>query len=273
MADLCDKSSKMEGEQLADQPTCSHIEISQNRLDALTCQLDLSVQERILLERHLNAANILAPDVKRASFIKYFDRNEANTLAFCNSICGLMQELGHEYQANEWRLFIDESKRSLKAILMYKDNTKIPVPLAISANANSNSEAMKTILEKINYNENFWTICADLKVICILRDLHSGNTKNMCYICQWNFEYIGDQYMKRDWPSRRYTRACTDNAMNEPFVPMEKVLLSPLFIKLGLVKHFIKALVERENDRAVNRLNRVSSRLMMKIKEGKTRMF
>ncbi|XP_031637300.1 uncharacterized protein LOC116349837 [Contarinia nasturtii] len=50
---------------------------------------------------------------------------------------------------------------------------------------------------------------------------------------------------------------------------MEKVLLPPLHIKLGIVKNFIKALVKRNNERAFQRLQQIFRRLSKaKIKEG-----
>lgn len=274
MGDRHDKLSMLEDQTSVVKPTCSHIEISQNRLNVMARQLKLSENRQILLEQHLRAVNILAPDVKRIEYLKFFERNEANTLAFCNNVCGLMQQLGHQYQANDWRLFIDSSKRSLKAALLYRDKTKNPVTLAISSNTRANIESMKNILEKIKYNDNLWTICADLKVISILRGLHLGYTKNMCYLCQWNSGYSDNQYLKRDWPRRRYVRVSQLNVMNEPLVPMEKVLLPPLFIKLGLIKNFVKALIARENERSVHRLKRIFPRLTMtKIKEGKNAYF
>jgi len=51
-------------------------------------------------------------------------------------------------------------------------------------------------------------------------------------------------------------------------VPIEKILLSLLYIKLGIVKNFIKALNPEEN--AFNKLRRIFPRLSgMKIKEDR----
>ena len=33
---------------------------------------------------------------------------------FCNDVCSVMEVLGHEYNPDQWRLFIDSSKVSLK---------------------------------------------------------------------------------------------------------------------------------------------------------------
>lgn len=52
-----------------------------------------------------------------------------------------------------------------------------------------------------------------------------------------------------------------------PLVPIEKIQLSPLHIKLGILKSFIKVL--NPNGRAFNELPRIFPRLSsMKIKDG-----
>jgi len=39
-------------------------------------------------------------------------------LVYCNDINNLMEELGRKHEPHEWRLFIDASKASLKAVLL-----------------------------------------------------------------------------------------------------------------------------------------------------------
>lgn len=258
-------------------PSCGHIEITQNRLDLIVRQLKLSQNKQIVLTQHLKAVNILAPGVRvydargrQREFLKYFDRSDDNSFAYCNDIPGLMRAMGHHYKPEEWRLFIDSSKASLKAVLLYVDNSKSSVPVALSTKTKENYESMKKILDAIKYNEYLWKICADLKVISLLCGLQLGYTKNMCYICQWDTRYKGNQYQKHDWPLRQTARIGQHNVVNVPLVPIEKVLLPPLHIKLGLVKNFIKALVARNNDTAFEHLEGIFPRLSKKkIKEGK----
>lgn len=106
-------------------PPCRHIEISQNRLEIMVRQLKLSQNRQKKLAQHLKEVNILAPGVKitdavgrQREFLNFFDRNENNTFAYCNNIRGLMLAMGnHPYDSEEWRLFIDSSKSSLKAFI------------------------------------------------------------------------------------------------------------------------------------------------------------
>lgn len=264
-------------------PPCRHIEITQNRLDLMARQLKLSQARQILLTQHLKAVNILAPGVRiydargrQREFMKFFDRNETNTFAYCNDIPGLVLAMYSDYQydPNDFRLFIDSSKYSLKAVLLYKDNTRSSVPIAISTETTENYQSMKKIIDSVKYVNHQWKICADLKVISLLRGLQLGWTKNMCFLCQWDTRYAmhgGNQYQKRDWPARGNHRIGHQNVINVPLIQdVTKILLPPLHIKLGLVKNFIKALVKRENTTAFARLKVIFNRLTPgKVKEGR----
>lgn len=255
-----------------DNTGCNHIEIKQERLNMMVRQLKLSQRQAIALSQHLKAVNILAPGVKVFGFrqrqqelVQFFDVNDDNTFAYCKNIAGVMGYMNIEYKAEDWRIFIDSSKRSLKAVLLYKDKTVTPIPIAISSNTKESYESMRMILKAVKYQEHVWKICADLKVVTLLTGLQSGYTKNMCFICLWNTRYNGNQYQKRDWMQRTKFSQGHANVINEALVPIGKILLPPLHIKLGLVKNFIKSL----NPRAFDRLKIIFPRLSpAKIKEG-----
>lgn len=254
---------------------CDHIEISQARLNTMVRQLKLSQREAICLAQHLRSVNILAKNVKvygyrkrQEELLDFFEVNEENTFAHCKNIHGLMQYMNIEYKAEQWRLFIDSSKKSLKAVLLFIDNTKNPVPIALSTNTKESYVSMKLILDSVNYIEHQWKICADLKVIALLTGLQTGYTKNMCFICRWDTRYKGNQYQKRDWMLRTDFKLQHENVINIPLVPIQKILLPPLHIKLGIVKNFIKKL-NRDGD-AFKCLQKIFPRLSeAKIKEGK----
>ena len=73
-----------------------------------------------------------------------------------------MIKLGYEHDSDEWRLFIDSSKSSLKAVLLHNGYIKPSIPIAHSVNMKETYEAMKTTLEAINYSKHDWKICANL---------------------------------------------------------------------------------------------------------------
>jgi hypothetical protein len=47
-----------------------------------------------------------------------------------------MEILGYEYNPDQWRLFIDSSKVSLKVVLLHNGNRFPSIPLARAANMN-----------------------------------------------------------------------------------------------------------------------------------------
>lgn len=228
---------------------CDHIDISQLRLNTMIRQLKLSKRRSVILAGHLRAVNILASDVKissfrnrQAIFAQYYTANQENTFAYCHDIGALMISMNIEYAAEDWRLFIDGSKTSLKAVLLFYNNSINPVPLAFSKVTKETYESLKQILEMIKWNEHQWRISADLKVIALLSGLQTGYTKHMCYLCLWDTRYRYNQYEKRNWETRQEFLLNVANVVHVPLVPKEKILLPPLHIKLGIVKNFLKTL-------------------------------
>lgn len=62
--------------------------------------------------------------------------------------------MGMEYNAEEWRIFIDSSKSSLKAVLLFILNTRPPVPLAYGVDMIKTYETMQLILDSVKHNEH-----------------------------------------------------------------------------------------------------------------------
>ena len=63
----------------------------------------------------------------------------------------------------EWRLFIDSSSKSLKAVLLNIGNKIASVPVAHSVQFTENYENMKLLLSALKYSHHNWKICGDLK--------------------------------------------------------------------------------------------------------------
>ena len=61
-----------------------------------------------------------------------------------------MQSLGYQHISDEWRLYIDASKSSLKAVLLHNGNTKPSVPLAYAVNMKESYESMKFFSKQSN---------------------------------------------------------------------------------------------------------------------------
>ena len=80
--------------------------------------------------------------------VPFFSEEEG--LDFCSDIPGLLGKLGLEdYNPDEWRLFIDSSKYSLKVVLLHIGNIFGAVPIAHSTNLKETFDAVKLVLQKI----------------------------------------------------------------------------------------------------------------------------
>jgi hypothetical protein len=60
-----------------------------------------------------------------------------------------MQKFGVEYKVNEWRLFIDSSKRSLKAVLLHNGNNYASLPIGHSVHLKESYENLELVLTKL----------------------------------------------------------------------------------------------------------------------------
>jgi len=130
----------------------------------------------------LKGWNILRQDTKvcfycgRREELKDFFSQE-DGVVFCTDVCSVMEILGHVYNPDRRRWFIDSSKVSLKVVLLHNRNKFPSVPLAHAAKMKESYESMKLLLGKIKYGEFKWKLCGDLKVVALLLAMQLGYTK------------------------------------------------------------------------------------------------
>jgi len=74
-------------------------------------------------------------------------------VVFFNDVCFIMEVLGHAYNPDQWRLFIDSSKVSLKVVLLHNGNRFPSVLLVHAANMKEIYESMKLLFGKVKYDE------------------------------------------------------------------------------------------------------------------------
>lgn len=200
-------------------------------------------------------------------FAKFYSKEDK--ICFCHDIIGLFAEFGESHDPAEWRLFIDSSKLSLKAVLLHQGNEKPSVPVAHAVDMKETYESMSKFLEVINYKQHGWKICADLKVVAMLTGLQQGYTKYCCFLCKWDSRSRSEHYARQDWPKRLNTTVGQDNVQFKPLVDKDKIILPPLHIKLGLFKNLVKALQRNGNSLAFEHLKKIFPNLSnAKINEG-----
>jgi hypothetical protein len=93
----------------------------------LVRDLELSKSQAELLGSKFKQWNLLEKNVRISSFrsrhqqlVPFFRKEDY--LLFCYDVDGLMDALGIKHNPQEWRIFIDSSKLSLKAVLLYNGN-------------------------------------------------------------------------------------------------------------------------------------------------------
>lgn len=177
-------------------------------------------------------------------FIECF--SEENSLVFCNDVSKLFHLFGYPHHPDEWRLFIDSSYSALKAVLLHNGNEQPTVPVAYSTTMNETYDVMKFLLEKINYAEHKWKICADLKVVAILMGIQSGNVKYPCFLCTWDSRAREKHYKTESWPPRQTHELGEHNIIKTKLVDKNAIIFPPLHIMLGLMTQFMKT-VDEEN--------------------------
>ena len=220
---------------------------SQDALNDLGRDLYLTKDKGELLASRLKQRNLLRKGVKITLYRKRAQNLHVlftlkDDLCFCNDIVGLFEQLEIPYDNTTWRLFLDASKESIKAVLLHNGNTLPSVPIAYSTTMKESYQNLKTILTSIQYEVHKWDVCADFKVIAMLTGLQPGYTKFCCFLCLWHCRARAEHYVRKHWPARDEIEQGKHNIKHKPLLQSDRIHLPPLHIKLGLFKQFVKAL-------------------------------
>ena len=161
---------------------------------------------------------------------------------YCKDTDGLMDAMHMSHSPEQWRLFIDVSKTSLKAVFLRNGNKLPSIPVAYAPNTKEIYTTMNNILAEVDYKKCQWEFCGDLKVIAVLLGLQAGYTKYSCFLCEWDSRAIVAHYSGKRWPHRQSLTPGMKNVIHKPLIKPSKVLPPPLYIKVGHTKNFVKAL-------------------------------
>jgi len=127
------------------------------------------------------------------------------TLVACKDVDGLFKALNISHCSDEWRLFIDSPKVSLKAVLLHNGIVLLSIPVAHAFGIKESDDSMKQLLQYIKYDAYKWNICVDLKVIALLLGLQLGYTKLHCFLCERDSRDKAHHYVKRMRPFSEFS--------------------------------------------------------------------
>jgi len=131
--------------------------ITQKKLNNLIRDLDLPKSKAELLGSRLQQWKLLKENVRISVYrrrhedlFQFFKMGKG--LVACTDIDGLMQTLSINHNPLDWRLFIDSSNLSLKAILLRNGNTLPSIPVGHSVHNKESYENLKILMGAINYD-------------------------------------------------------------------------------------------------------------------------
>ena len=155
-------------------------QFSQEELNDLIRNLNLSKNASEILALRLEHKNILSAGMKAAFYCTTEKELLPNfcledELVYSKDVEDLLLNMGVlEYRYQDWRLFINSSKQSLKCILLHNGNQYTSVSISHSTKLKEEYNNIKQVLEKLKYHEHQWLICIDLKTINFLLGQQSG---------------------------------------------------------------------------------------------------
>jgi hypothetical protein len=147
---------------------------------------------------------------------------------------------------NEWRIFIDSSKRSLKVALLHNGSNYASLPIGHSVHLTESYENLDLVVTKIGYTTHDWMICGDPKVLCMLLGQQAGYTKYPCFMCEWDSRARSQHWEQKHCAPRTSLEPGSKNILRKSLVDPKEILLPPL-IKLGIMKPFFKVLPKTGN--------------------------
>ena len=255
--------------------------ISKMDFEDLIRDLNLSNRSTEILGSRLLQWNLVSDDFrvcdlrnrqKASDFKGCFNVDVETSLTYASDIHKIFEILNHKYDPSEWRLFIDASCKSLKAVLLNNGNNYPSIPIVYGTNVKESYDNIKKILELISYQNHKWKLCADLKIVGLVMGLKGGFPKHQCFLCMWEGRRRDLHYVGHKWENRTHFHIGAGSVVQYPLIEPQKIILPPLHIKLGLIKNFIKAL--NPQGAAMNFLKLTFPRLSnSKIENGKIILF
>ena len=164
---------------------------NQKDINDLIRGLGLTKSNAEVLTPRLKQLNLLdecmqIPDQRKyhQAFSNFFSRQDG--LCFCNNVVGLFEAIGITCSLSEWLLFLDNSSRFLKDVLLYNGNNYPSLPMAHSVHLKEDYTSVKMLLCALKYDDYGWKVIGDFKMVSFLMGLQGSFMKFPCFLCLWD---------------------------------------------------------------------------------------
>ena len=104
-------------------------------------------------------------------------------------------------------------------------------------------------------------------MVNFLSGQQGGHTKYPCFLCYWDSRTNEEHWVRKEWPPRNTMKPGEKNIVNYPLLDRKNIILTPLHIKLELMKQYVKAR-DRSGDCFGYICSTFSGRSYEKIKAG-----
>ena len=105
--------------------------------------------------------------------------------------------MGLDYDAFEWRLFMNSSSRILKEILLHHGNSLLSFPIGYSVQIKETHKSMDHLPFAVNYPEA--QICEDLNVVGLVLRIQDVYTEYLCFLRLWDSLAVDQHYVRQEW--------------------------------------------------------------------------
>ena len=139
-------------------------------------------------------------------------------------------------------MFINNSKQSLKCVLLYNDNKYGSILIVHSTKMTEEQETITLVLQDISYK---WLICVDVKMVNFLLDQLSGYINYACFSVSRIVDLSMSTGEENNGLLGENVVVGKMNVIAKALVDWDLVILPLLHIKLGLMKLFLKVLSKK----------------------------
>ena len=91
-------------------------------------------------------------------------------------------------------------------------------------------------------------LCGELKAVALLLRMQLRYTKYCCFLCEWDSWDKKSHCVNKLWAKRTSLTPGGNNVENPPLVLPERIYLTPLHIKLAIMKNFEKVWIKQAVD-------------------------